>query len=195
MDKKHLAIALSKLKNLEIPIASLEQYQTPGEIAASILFSIQEDIIGKSVADFGSGNGIFSIGAKMLGAKKVYGIDIDEEAISIAKKNAGDLNIEFIKQDINDFHTTVDTVIMNPPFGVQRKGADRAFLDKAFQVSDTVYVIQKLEAASFIEKYSKDYGFNSELIWTFKFPIRATMEFHTKNIHMVDAGLWKLEKE
>jgi ribosomal protein L11 methyltransferase len=41
----------------------------------------------KIVVDIGCGSGILSIAAAKLGAKKVYGIDIDPQALAHAKKN------------------------------------------------------------------------------------------------------------
>ena len=43
---------------------------------------------GDTVADIGMGSGILSILAKKLGAKTVYGCDIDETVIDVAKENA-----------------------------------------------------------------------------------------------------------
>lgn len=42
---------------------------------------------GKTVIDMGCGSGILSLAAAKMGAEKVYGIDIDEEAVIHAKKN------------------------------------------------------------------------------------------------------------
>jgi ribosomal protein L11 methyltransferase len=39
------------------------------------------------VADIGCGSGILSIGAVLLGAKKVYGVDIDPLAVQAARSN------------------------------------------------------------------------------------------------------------
>jgi len=54
---------------------------------------------GWSLADLGTGSGILAVAAKRFGAGRVIGIDIDPEAISIAKANAR-LN----KIDDVDFH-------------------------------------------------------------------------------------------
>ena len=44
--------------------------------------------LGDSVADIGMGSGILSVLAMKLGAKSVYGCDIDETVIDVAKENA-----------------------------------------------------------------------------------------------------------
>ena len=43
---------------------------------------------GATVFDIGCGSGILSIAAALLGAKRVYGVDIDDEAIRHSKENA-----------------------------------------------------------------------------------------------------------
>ncbi len=53
-----------------------------------------ENVINKDVADIGMGSGILSIIAKKKGAKTVYGCDIDETVIEVAKENARKNNVE-----------------------------------------------------------------------------------------------------
>ena len=48
-------------------------------------------VTNKNVLDIGSGSGILSIAAAFLGAKRVFGIDIDSEAVMHGKRNV-DLN-------------------------------------------------------------------------------------------------------
>jgi len=48
---------------------------------------------GMEVLDMGCGSGILSIAAILLGAKKSVGVDIDENAVRIAKENAALNNI------------------------------------------------------------------------------------------------------
>ena len=89
MNKKELAIRLSKLKPLKKLDVSLEQYQTESELAAEILWLayLNNDIKDKIAADLGCGNGIFGFGCLLLEANKVYFVDKDKEALSVAKEN------------------------------------------------------------------------------------------------------------
>ena len=63
-----------------------------------------QDLVGKTVIDFGCGSGILSIAALKLGAAKVIGIDIDPQAILASRDNAerngvsGDLEL-YLPQD------------------------------------------------------------------------------------------------
>lgn len=45
------------------------------------------DLTGKTVIDYGCGSGILSIAALLLGAEKVYAVDIDPQAIEATKQN------------------------------------------------------------------------------------------------------------
>ena len=61
MNKKQLAIKLSKLEQLKEHNQKLEQYTTPSETAASILWHayMNNDIKGKTIADLGCGSGSY----------------------------------------------------------------------------------------------------------------------------------------
>lgn len=47
----------------------------------------KNDLIGKVVIDYGCGSGILAMVAAKLGAKQVYAVDIDEQAIQAAREN------------------------------------------------------------------------------------------------------------
>ncbi len=193
MEKRDLERLLSKLDKLEKPKVLLEQYQTDPCIAADILILAYNDIKGKDVADFGTGNGTFAIGAKLLGAKNVYAIDIDQDAINIAIKNAEKfgVEIEFKRMDVRDFKINVHTVIMNPPFGYQIPFSDSLFIEKAMELSNNIYMLHSKNAREYLIKkvgkkfsivYEKDYKLN--LPYTFR--------FHRKEIKSIDVKLYVL---
>ncbi len=193
MEKRDLEILLSKIDKLEKPKVLLEQYQTDPGIAADVLILAYNDIKGKDVADFGTGNGIFAIGAKLLGAKNVYAIDIDQDAIDIATKNANKfgVEIEFKRMDVRDFKINVNTVIMNPPFGYQIPFSDSLFIEKAMELSSNIYMLHSKNAREYLIKkagkkfsivYEKDYKLN--LPYTFK--------FHRKEMKSIDVRLYVL---
>jgi putative methylase len=194
MNKKSLAMKLSRLKQIENNSAELEQYQTPSEVAADILWQayLAGDVEGKVVADLGCGNGVFGIGAYLLGAEKVYFVDVDEELLKIAKENSSEG--EFVKGDVSSFSERVDTVIMNPPFGVQNRKADKPFLEKAMTIADNVYSLHKIESEQFISSVVLDYDFEVVSVTSLRFLIKKVYEFHKKEKHYVDVGLWHLRK-
>jgi len=196
MNKKQLAIILSRLKKFESPKVELEQYYTNEENAAEILWYafLHKDIENKVIADFGCGNGILGIGALILNAKKVYFIDKDENVLKIAKENCSFNNAEFLNIDVHDFDKKIDLVIQNPPFGVQNRKADKPFLEKAMQVSKKIYSIHKIESKDFINALCKENNFIVKDIIEFDFGIKKTMWFHKKKEHKIRVGCWILEK-
>ena len=93
--KKNLEILLERIPSHPNPDPSLEQYATPAPIAADILFTayIQGDILNKKIIDLGCGTGIFAIGAALIGADIIVGIDIDKKSLDIARQIAEDLGV------------------------------------------------------------------------------------------------------
>jgi len=68
-------------------------------------------------------------------------------AIRMARNNAEKMGMrektQWILADIGVMRGAFDTVLQNPPFGVQRKGADRKFLEKSLELGDRVYSLHK----------------------------------------------------
>lgn len=202
MNRKELAILLSKLKGFESPKVEFEQYFTDSDTASDFLWNIRmkDGFEGKAVADFGCGPGIFGIGALVLGAGKAIFVDIDAGAIAMAKKNLRlvedklgvKLNAEFLNIPISKFSLKADMVLQNPPFGVQFAHADRAFLIKAMETSNLVYSFHKIESRSFVEQLSMDHGFDAQLYLKYRLPLKKTMGFHTKSVHNVEVGCFRI---
>ncbi len=189
--KKRLEMLLEKLDKVEAGNPEMEQYSTPADIASDMLWYAYQrgDIEGKLVVDFGCGNGIFAIGAALLGGNAI-GIDIDEKMIQLARKNAEKMNVkvEFIKMDVEQFNGKCDVVIMNPPFGAQyaNRKADRRFLKKAMEVSNVIYSLHLEESMGFIKKFVESGGFDFFVVKKYRFPIKATMPFHRSRIKYFD---------
>ncbi len=197
MNKKKLAIELSKLEKFENVKPELEQYPTDSELAAHILWNafMQGDIENKIVADLGCGNGIFGIGALLLGAKVVYFLDVDNGALDVAIRNCKFENVHFRKMDILEFDEKVDTVVMNPPFGVQQEHADKNFLEKAMEISNSIYSIHKIESKTFIDKLSKENEFEVVGIEAKEIILKKTMKFHKSEKYPTNVGIWMLKRK
>ncbi len=201
-NKKELALLLSELKTFEKPKLHLEQYQTDSEIASQILWTafLNKDIKNKVIADLGSGTGIFGLGALLLGAKKVYFIEIDKEALKLAKQNKKYLeeklnkkfNVTFINKDIKHFSKKVDTVIQNPPFGVKKAHKDKYFLLKSMSIAKTIYSVHKTTSKNFIARLTKENNYKVTQITKLRLPLRKLFSFHKKKTYFVEIGLWRI---
>lgn len=178
---------LEKLEGFIDPTVSLEQYYTPPSVAARLLFhaSMRGDIEGKRVCDLGCGTGILSCGAALLGARDIVGIDIDARSIEIAHKNAARIGraITFLVRDISSESTftgfSFDTVVMNPPFGAQRRHADRPFIDRALEIGTVLYGVFNAGSLSFIKTYTERRATIEEVVHA-TFPMKRTFEFHRR---------------
>jgi putative methylase len=122
MRRRELEMTLQSLEGFTAPRPELEQYSTPAVIAADLLFEAlaRGDVEGKNVLDLGCGTGVLGIGASLLGAKRVLGVDRDPQAIEQARANALRVgaSVEFQEIDVDEMTERMDTVIMNPPFAM-----------------------------------------------------------------------------
>lgn len=205
--KSKLAIILSKFEVFEKPKAELEQYPFDGQSASDFLWNAYQlgDIEGKTVGDFGCGTGILGIGALLLGAKKVYFIDISNAAVQIAKRNLKSIEEElglnlhekasFLIGDISLFKNKVDTVVQNPPFGTQKEHADRLFLQKAIECADIVYSVHKTSTLDFVKSFSKSHDCNISHIFGMEMQLKSTMKWHKSDVRRVDVSEVRIEKQ
>ena len=202
--KKALAVLLSGLEGFRSPEVRVEQYSTDPEIAAEVLWqAYMKGDIGKVSVDLGSGPGMLGIGLLALGAQKVYFVDFDQKVMEIAKGNMAKVKSEynltgeavFLWQDVHGFNQQVDLVVMNPPFGVKVRHADREFLKKAFEVGKVVYSFHKTESKKFLASFAKDNNFKITDVFDFNFPLKATMRFHSKRIKRISVSCFRFEKQ
>ena len=176
------------------PIPELEQYATPVEIVSEIikLASTQGHLSG-NIADLGCGTGRLAIGAALLGAK-VTGYEIDNNALKLAKNYSKEhnLDIKWVNLAIENIDKKYDTVIMNPPFGSQRTGADRAFLKKALEIGTNIWSIHMAETKNFVEEFVEKNKGRIISAYEFDFPIKKSMPFHTKDVSKQKAILYHI---
>src|SRR3989442_7039316 len=90
LSKRQLEIQLDKLKILESPNLKLEQYPVSSEVASELLYMAgfeHNDLDGR-VIDLGTGTGRLAIGAALMGAEEVVGVDVDKRSLALARENA-----------------------------------------------------------------------------------------------------------
>ena len=200
--KRQLEMALQNIPPHNNPKIDLEQYSTPSIIAADVLWNAHSigDIDGMKVADLGCGTGIFTIGSSMMGARESVGVDIDDEAVSIAEIQALKMGVQnkarFVISDIRDFSESADTVIQNPPFGAQktnRKEADRLFMVKALEIAPVVYSFHIHETEDFVTNFFKKEGADISHVFHYTFPIPRTYDFHRNDKVNIKVVLLRVE--
>jgi putative methylase len=204
--RKDLEIFLTNLESISKPKLHLEQYPTPARVAANMLWNAgidHNDIYEKKVLDLGTGTGTLAIGAAYLGARKSVGIDIDFEVLEIAKKNsiALDLheNCDWICVNVEDCQLKgIDTIIMNPPFGMRKESVsrDRNFIEIALTITDTIYTIIPYadKTREFFKEHLKELDAEIDQIIQMDFEIKKQFEFHKKELHKTFVDLYRIIK-
>lgn len=194
--------ALQSVRPHPSPRAYLEQYTIPVDVASEMLFLAayaHDDIVGKTVADLGCGTGRLAIGAALLGAHQSVGVDIDKPSVILARDCSVELNrreeTAWILGDIDILRAHFDTILQNPPFGVQKRSADRKFLVKALELGSRVYSLHKGGEGNraFIKSLIDRHGARVTGIYSMKLNIPRLFKFHTKSRHEVDVDLYRIE--
>jgi len=200
--KRQLEMALQNISPHKNPRVELEQYSTPSIIAADLLWNALSlgDIDGLKVVDLGCGTGILTIGAALLGASEAVGVDVDKDSIFLANEQSSTKHLDntrFVVSDVSDFFEPADTVVQNPPFGAQklnRKAADRIFLEKALEIAPVVYSFHIKETLNFLVEFVGDRNASVSHVFKYKFPIPKIYDFHTKDSLDVDVLVLRIER-
>jgi putative methylase len=200
--KRGLEMLLEKTRSHPKPNVILEQYTLPADLAGWILRCAaysHDDVCGRHVIDLGCGTGRLAIGAALLDADSVVGVDIDPVAVKIAKENAEKIGVEkrisWIISDIDSVKGYYDTVLQNPPFGVHKRGADLKFLKKAMNAADVIYSLHKSGKRNrkFISNFVKKLGREITEITQTEFEIPPIFEFHRRKKHGVIVDLYRVK--
>jgi putative methylase len=220
--KLDLERMLSKVKPHSTPIPNLEQYTISAGAAATMLYIAayaNGDIVNKNVLDLGCGTGRLALGAAFLGAKSAVGVDIDMKAVNTASENASAIDlgekVQWIAADIDAIHGSFDTVLQNPPFGVQKRGADRKFVTKALELGSMAYSVHKrpsedltllnkvksssdgavaVSPSPFMKRFIEENGGRIEAAYALLMSVPHMFSFHKEKRHDFVVDLYVIQK-
>ncbi|GAA5872620.1 hypothetical protein JCM16303_004584 [Sporobolomyces ruberrimus] len=97
MKLKELESELQPLKGFDEPKRELEQYVTSPHLASRMIYTAAtqfDDIDEKIILDLGCGCAVLSIACVMMGAESVTSVDMDPDALAIAKENVEEVEME-----------------------------------------------------------------------------------------------------
>ncbi len=211
MKKKEIVSIIQNTATFTNPKIELEQYCIDAASAVDIVFFAGlefNDIKNRLIFDFGAGTGRLSIASAYFNATYVLSVDIDWSALKILNENILSLDLKHIIfpicSDIDKFEISNSilprnlkiTTIMNPPFGVQKKSADRVFLEKAFTISDVVYSVHlaNVKVSKFISNYIKNFNWKIDYVYPFNMILERTFPFHSKKRKNIDVEIYRFIK-
>lgn len=221
MRVRQLESLLSDLAPFATPKQNLEQYPTNAELAAGVLHHAMHagDVgEGKTVVDLGVGCGMLSIAAVLCEASHVIGVDVDADALETCRENLEGfepaLEVDLVLADViggceNEVSSSfcspgssswalrrlrADTVLMNPPFGTRRKGADVAFLRAGFRIATgAIYSLHKSSTREHIEKVARTrfHAKKADVLAQLKYDLPATYAHHREKSVEIAVDLWR----
>lgn len=194
--KRQLEIQLSKLEILQTPTLKLEQYPVSPRAAAELLYmaGFEHDDLKGRVLDLGTGTGRLAIGAVLMGARHVTGVDVDPNALLLARKNAesADVKVEWVQSSVEKVDGKFDTVIMNPPYGTRTVHADIRFLDQALRLAPVTYSIHKSSTRNFLAKYLLKSNHPIDEARSMGMEIPHLFKFHNRKWKTVEVDLCRI---
>jgi len=197
MRHHELASRLQRIPSHPRPQVTLEQYTIPSDLAARIIFEAcyhHDDIEGKNVVDLGTGTGRLAMGAAMLGASYVVGVDIDKASLKIAATYSLTLglSVDWVLADIAIVRGPMDTALMNPPFGTKREHSDLRFLETALACASVVYTIHKSTTRDFLKRWLEERARKIDILAQGKLMIPQQFTFHRKKRHFIDVDVFRV---
>jgi putative methylase len=221
--KLDLEMFLSQIEPHPSPRPNIEQYAIPTDVAATMLYIAayaNNDIVNKRVADLGCGTGRLALGAAFLGAKQVVGVDVDKNVVKLAFENSVKMGlkerVQWVAGDIDAIHGDFDTVLQNPPFGVQKRGADRKFLEKALETAKVIYSLHKhpepdknfvkelkackagviqVAPSPFLKRFIEKHGGKIRAVYAMIMTIPYMFSFHHKRKHEFVVDLFVIDEK
>ena len=201
--RKKLEKTLQLIPGFLTPRIELEQYATPARTAATMLHIAAytfSDVFNHTVLDLGCGTGRLAIGASLLGAKHVIAIDIDPTALKTAINASCTVttkrNIDWILSNVDTLSLAnpIHTIIQNPPFGVQNRHSDQAFLKAAMTHGEVIYTLHAAGESTirYLKRITAKHGFELDTIIPLEMEIPKQFHFHRKAIHRFGVQMYRI---
>jgi putative methylase len=104
-------------------------------------------------------------------------------------------------------------VLQNPPFGVQKRGVDRKFLEKALQIGRRVYSLHKTirtanqtkphsrtqtvsaSFSPFLKRFIEAHEGEIKAVYLFPMKVPYMFQFHRKRVYQFPVNLYVIERE
>ncbi|CAF0825995.1 unnamed protein product [Didymodactylos carnosus] len=173
---------------------------TTPHLAARMLYTAHtqyDDIENSIIGDLGIGTGMLSIASCLMGANFCFGLDYDQDALDLCQQNCQTFDLTTsldilrcdLRRTIVPFrHRTVDTIVMNPPFGTKPfssslgadegtvdymlGGIDMIFLKHASQIAtNSIYSLHKTVTREYIIKKANELNMKTDVIAVMQFDI------------------------
>ncbi len=197
MRLRRLAAALERITPpIPAPQAKLEQYTTPAELALKASLTVLERTEYRGAyADLGSGTCRIALALAILGAPRVIAVEADERLCPICLEASRAASLESVVEPVCSYITSslgplrqeaIAGIVMNPPHGVRRRGADKEFLEYAFSVgAHYIVAIVKAGNLDFHRRLAESHGYEAELLWRDLIEIPASMPHHRSRLRRV----------
>ncbi|MHA1466959.1 MAG: METTL5 family protein [Promethearchaeota archaeon] len=212
MKKKDIVSIIQNTATFTNPIIELEQYCIDASSAVDLIYFAGfefNDIKNHIIFDLGAGTGRLSIASALFGAHSVLSVDIDWSTLLILRENIINLELDHIIfpvcSDLNNFEVSEFflennkniTSVMNPPFGVKTRAADRIFLQKAFSFSNVVYSIHLAgeKNRKFISHFIKESSWKIDNIIAFNMFLERSYPFHNQKVKKIKVDIYRFIKK
>lgn len=205
MDRAVIERTLADCRTFTDPRIDLEQYPTPADIAAHVvhLAGLHGDL-DRPVVDIGTGTGVLALGSVLAGADDVLGLEIDKEALALARENTEKLGltdtVSWITGDVRHAPlcpTVPVTILANPPFGAVdgQSGADRVFLETAADIAAVSYTLHNAGSSEFVSAFAADNGGRVTRSYRAEFDIHQQYAWHEHDTATIPVEVFRIEWE
>ncbi len=188
--------------SIPTPDRRLEQYTTPAEEALKIALHLaSRGLLDEPLADLAAGTCRLSLAALIMGAPRAVAVEADPRLAGACMAAAHRLGVEARLQPVTSWISRssgplagVRVIVSNPPWGVWRRGADWEILGYALSLKPRVLVaILKSGNLEFHRRMAEGYDYTVRLLWSFSFPVPASMPGHRSRMRRFTADVVEFE--